>query len=137
MPDGRFVIICDHALNRVPAELNDLGLPEAELRRHIAWDIGAAGVAAELSRIFNAPLVMSEVSRLVIDCNRHLDAADPIPGQSDGTVIPGNLNISDDEKARRIRSWFDSYHGDVGMINLAGDSPSHSCLADRHLVGQR
>ena len=82
-PEGKsqFVILCDHASRHIPAELDDLGLPPAELARHIAWDIGAAGVAEALSEIFDAPAVLSPVSRLVIDCNRHLDAADLIPEQ--------------------------------------------------------
>jgi predicted N-formylglutamate amidohydrolase len=91
---GRFVLFCDHATNHVPAELYDLGLPASELARHIAWDIGAAGVTEALSAIWNAPAIFSSVSRLVIDCNRHLDAADLIPEVSDGTVIPGNLNLT-------------------------------------------
>jgi predicted N-formylglutamate amidohydrolase len=110
------VILCDHASRHVPAELDDLGLPPAELARHIAWDIGAAGVAEALSGIFDAPLALSPVSRLVIDCNRHLDAADLIPERSDGTVIPGNLNLSASARAMRIERWFQPYHAAVESI---------------------
>jgi hypothetical protein len=85
---GRFVLFCDHASNYIPAELHDLGLPASELARHIAWDIGAAGVTEALSEIFDAPAILCSTSRLVIDCNRHLDAADLIPEVSDGTAIP-------------------------------------------------
>ena len=117
-PQGRsqFVILCDHASNHIPAELNDLGLPPAELGRHIAWDIGAAGVAEALSEIFDAPAVFSPVSRLVIDCNRHLDAADLIPERSDGTVIPGNLDLPASARALRIEHWFHPYHAAVESI---------------------
>jgi predicted N-formylglutamate amidohydrolase len=86
---GRIVLFCDHASNYVPAELHDLGLPASELARHIAWDIGAAGVTAALSEIFDAPAILCNTSRLVIDCNRHLNAPDLIPELSDGTVLPG------------------------------------------------
>jgi predicted N-formylglutamate amidohydrolase len=110
------VILCDHASNDIPVELNELGLPPAELARHIAWDIGAAGVAEALSEIFDAPAVLSPVSRLVIDCNRHLDAADLIPECSDGTVIPGNLNLSASARALRIERWFNPYHAAVEAI---------------------
>ena len=113
---GQFVILCDHASKHIPAELDDLGLPSAELARHIAWDIGAAGVAEALSEIFEAPAVLSPVSRLVIDCNRHLDAADLIPERSDGTVIPGNLHLSASVGAQRIERWFDPYHAAVESI---------------------
>src|ERR1035438_5610933 len=90
---GRFVFFCDHASNAVPAELDGLGLPASELARHIAWDIGAAGVTEALSETFDAPAILCHTSRLVIDCNRQLDATDLIPEVSDGTVIPGNLHL--------------------------------------------
>jgi len=114
--NGQFVILCDHASGHIPAELDDLGLPPAELARHIASDIGAAGVAEALSEIFDAPAVLSQLSRLVIDCNRHLDAVDLIPECSDGTVIPGNLNLPAAARALRIERWFHPYHAAVESI---------------------
>jgi predicted N-formylglutamate amidohydrolase len=69
-------------------------LPASELARHIAWDIGAAGVTEALSEIFDAPAILCNTSRLVIDCNRHLDASDLIPALSAGTMIPGNLHLA-------------------------------------------
>ncbi len=113
---GGFVIYCDHASHHVPAELHDLGLPPRELQRHIAWDLGAAGVAAELSRILDAPAILCGTSRLVIDCNRHLDAPDLIPEVSDGTVVPGNLSLSAEARAARIQRWFEPYHAAVESV---------------------
>lgn len=110
------MILCDHASRHIPATLDNLGLPSAELARHIAWDIGAAGVAEALSEIFDAPAVLSPVSRLVIDCNRHLDAADLIPKRSDGTVIPGNHNLSGQTRVRRIERWFIPYHAAIRAL---------------------
>ena len=107
---GRFVIFCDHASNRVPAELEDLGLPASELARHIAWDIGAAGVTTALSDIFDAPAILCGTSRLVIDCNRQLHAHDLIPEVSDGTAIPGNRDLSQSARQLRIEQWFEPYH---------------------------
>jgi predicted N-formylglutamate amidohydrolase len=115
---GRFVFLCDHASNFVPAELLDLGLPASELDRHIAWDIGAAGVTTLLSEIFDAPAILSGTSRLVIDCNRHLDAADLIPEVSDGTLVPGNQQLQNIEKARRVEHWFRPYHDAVESVLL-------------------
>ncbi len=117
-PEGKsqFVILCDHASRHIPAELDNLGLPAAQLERHIAWDIGAAGVAEALSEIFDAPAILSPVSRLVIDCNRHLDAAELIPERSDGTAIPGNLNLSASTRLQRIERWFNPYHTAVESI---------------------
>ncbi|MGA3187135.1 MAG: N-formylglutamate amidohydrolase [Bryobacteraceae bacterium] len=113
---GPFVIFCDHASNRIPAELENLGLPPSELERHIAWDIGAAGVAAELSKIFDAPTILSGISRLVIDCNRQLYAQDLIPEVSDGTVIPGNQNLSEPARQSRIEQWFEPYHAAIESV---------------------
>ncbi|MGA3203916.1 MAG: N-formylglutamate amidohydrolase [Bryobacteraceae bacterium] len=120
---GRFVIFCDHASNRIPAELGNLGLPARELDRHIAWDIGAAGVSEELSNIFDAPAILCGTSRLVIDCNRQLDAPDLIPEVSDGTAIPGNRGLSEQARRMRIEQWFHPYHAAVeSVIGDAGDT---------------
>lgn len=113
---GPYVLICDHASNDVPAELHNLGLPEVELVRHIGWDIGAAGVAEALSEILDSPAIFSAVSRLVIDCNRHLDALDLIPEISDGTVIPGNLHMSGADRSQRVKRYFVPYHDAVESV---------------------
>lgn len=113
---GPFVFFCDHATNFVPPELNNLGLPASELDRHIAWDIGAAGVTRVLADIFDAPAIFSSVSRLVVDCNRHLDAPDLIPQVSDGTVIPGNLWLSAADREDRIQRWFHPYHNAIESV---------------------
>ena len=113
-----FVLVCDHASNRVPAELNRLGLASAELARHIAWDIGAAGVTEALSEIFDAPAILCNTSRLVIDCNRQLNANDLIPEVSDGTVIPGNMHLAQTEKAQRIERFFRPYHDAIESVLL-------------------
>jgi predicted N-formylglutamate amidohydrolase len=36
------LLVCDHASRFIPRALAGLGLSEAELCRHIAWDIGIA-----------------------------------------------------------------------------------------------
>ena len=107
------VIICDHASNRIPPELDGLGLSAANLQRHIAWDIGAAEVAALLAKRFNVPAIFSGVSRLVIDCNR--DPADPasIPVEVDRTPIPGNVDLTVWKRTERIARWFIPYHDAV------------------------
>ncbi len=115
---GRFVLFCDHASNNIPAELHQLGLPVAERARHIAWDIGAAGVTAALSEILDAPAILCNTSRLVIDCNRQLNAADLIPEISDGTTIPGNLHLSETARTTRIERWFHPYHNAIESVLL-------------------
>jgi predicted N-formylglutamate amidohydrolase len=107
---GRVVIVCDHASNHVPPSLGRLGLSEADLSRHIAWDPGALAVARHLARRLDAPLVASGVSRLVIDCNRDPAMPDSILALSEDTLIPGNVSISDEERGRREASYYRPFH---------------------------
>jgi len=105
-----FVIACDHAGRRIPAALGTLGLPDAELDRHIAWDIGAAPLSEHLAEAFGAPLVMQTYSRLVIDCNRKLDHPTSIPVISERTEIPGNVGLTAAQAEARAREIFAPYH---------------------------
>src|SRR5882757_5964376 len=89
-----FLLTSDHYGRAIPQILRDLGLPESELSRHIAWDIGIAGVADALSKHLDAHLIAQRYSRLVIDCNRPPGAASSIPRISEATVIPGNEGLS-------------------------------------------
>ena len=111
-PDGAapVVFLCDHASNRAPRALGNLGLPPGELARHIAWDIGAAALTRRLAAHFDAPAVLAGCSRLVIDCNRRLDDAQSILAVSDGTPIPGNQDLTECEAAARAEAWFRPYH---------------------------
>ena len=115
---GRFVFFCDHASNFIPSEFHFLGLPQSELTRHIAWDIGAAGVTEELSEIFDSPAVLCGTSRLVIDANRQLHAPDLIPEVVDGIWVPGNRHLSESVRATRIERWFQPYHDAVETVFL-------------------
>jgi predicted N-formylglutamate amidohydrolase len=113
--DGRspYVLICEHASNRLPRTLGMLGLPQSELVRHIAWDLGAEQVARRLSRLMDAPLVLQRYSRLAYDCNRPPDAADAMPEISETTDIPGNRNLSPAAKLARIREIYRPFHGAI------------------------
>jgi predicted N-formylglutamate amidohydrolase len=113
--DGRspYVLICEHASNRLPRTLGVLGLPQSELVRHIAWDLGAEQVARRLSRLMDAPLVLQRYSRLAYDCNRPPDASDAMPEISETTDIPGNRNLSPAEKLARIREIYRPFHGAI------------------------
>lgn len=113
---GAFVLVCDHASNYVPPELHDLGLTADELARHIAWDIGAAGVTAALSSLLDAPAVLAGASRLVVDCNRQLTVASLIPEVSDGTQVPRNLRLTQSAREARIDSWFRPYHDAIESV---------------------
>lgn len=110
------LVVCDHASNAVPAALDGLGLEAWQRSLHIAWDIGAADVAQRLAPRFDAPLILSGYSRLVIDCNRAPDAPGSIMGESDGVPIPGNREL--DERAARARAEqvYRPYHDAITSI---------------------
>jgi predicted N-formylglutamate amidohydrolase len=116
-PRGRapVLLLCDHASNAVPEEVGggSLGLPEAEMARHIAYDIGARGVTLELARLLDAPAVLSRFSRLVIDPNRGEDDPTLVMRLYDGTIIPGNRHIAPEERQRRLESYYRPYHDAV------------------------
>jgi predicted N-formylglutamate amidohydrolase len=111
-PDGasQFFLTADHAGRAIPRRLGDLGLPESELGRHIAWDVGIAGVTETLARGLDATAVLQAYSRLVIDCNRQPEWASSIPAISELTLIPGNENIPLAEREARRREIFVPYH---------------------------
>jgi predicted N-formylglutamate amidohydrolase len=114
-PGGRapVLVLCDHAGRWIPPQLNGLGLPEAELMRHIAFDLGAAEVSRGLARRLDAPAVLCHVSRLVIDPNREPGDPTSIPEISDGTFVPGNQGLGPAEVGRRLRLSFVPYHRTV------------------------
>ena len=111
-PDGTsdFLLTCDHADALIPQRLGTLGLSDTQLASHIAWDIGAAGVARLLAARLDATLVLQPYSRLVIDCNRPLTAADSIAQRSEWVQISGNENLSEDDVAARTAEIFTPYH---------------------------
>jgi predicted N-formylglutamate amidohydrolase len=105
-----FLITCDHAGKRLPRALGNLGLSEVDLNRHIAWDLGAAGVARELAHALGAFAALQVYSRLVIDCNRPLGVPSSIAEISEDTVIVGNQMLSPGDAARRAEAIFTPYH---------------------------
>ncbi|KAF1706574.1 N-formylglutamate amidohydrolase [Pseudoxanthomonas sacheonensis] len=111
--DSPFVLIADHAGQKIPARLGDMGLTQAELDRHIGWDIGIAGLAERLSEKLDAFAILQTYSRLVIDCNRPLEAPGSIVAVSDGTTIPGNESLDDDARTARALEIFAPYHARI------------------------
>ena len=116
--DGRspFLLTSDHFGRAIPARLGDLGLPESELTRHIALDIGIAGVARALSERLDAHLVAQRYSRLVIDCNRPFGSPGSIPLISEATTIPGNEGLAREAVEARRREVFYPYHRRIADV---------------------
>lgn len=120
-----FLLTADHYGRILPRALGDLGVAESELARHIAWDIGIAGIAERLAQMLDAHLIAQRYSRLVIDCNRPPGVASSIPVISEATAIPRNEGISEGERAARRREIFEPYQHRIDAV------------IDRRLHGKR
>ena len=108
-----FILIADHAGQSIPARLGDLGVVQAELDRHIGWDIGIAGVTGQLAGLLDAFAILQTYSRLVIDCNRPLDSSSSIVSSSDGTLVPGNQDLPEPQRTARALEIFAPYHARI------------------------
>jgi len=113
---GPFLLTADHAGRRIPQALRDLGLTEPDLSRHIAWDIGIAGVTELLAEALGATAILQTYSRLVIDCNRQPHVPSAFPTLSEDTAIPGNAGLTEAEKTARRETIFDPYHAEIGRL---------------------
>src|SRR6202051_1985567 len=111
-----YLLTCDHYGRLIPQTLGDLGLPASELTRHIAWDIGIAGVVEALSKQLDAHLIAQRYSRLVIDCNRPPQAPSSIPRISEATAIPGNEALTDGAAEARRAAIFEPYHRRIDEV---------------------
>jgi predicted N-formylglutamate amidohydrolase len=111
-----FLLTSDHYGRSIPRVLGDLGLPASELTRHIAWDVGIAGLAEALSKHLDAHLIAQRYSRLVIDCNRPPRAPGSIPRISEATVIPRNEGLTRDAIEARHQQIFDPYHRRIAEV---------------------
>jgi predicted N-formylglutamate amidohydrolase len=107
---GPFVILCDHASNRIPEAFQSFGFAEDAMQTHIAWDPGALAVARLLSAKLDAPLFWPDASRLIIDCNRAPDASSLIVTESEGRPVPANRVLSEQERSQRLDLIHAPYH---------------------------
>jgi len=123
---GRWLVACDHATNIIPDWVHggDLGLPAADMGRHIAYDIGAAGVTRQLAAALDSPAILSRFSRLVCDPNRGEDDPTIMMRLYDGTIIPGNRNADDAEKEERLQRLYRPYHAAYADLADKMDSPA-------------
>ena len=107
---GGIVAVCDHASNRVPEGI-ELGVPPGTLEKHVAWDIGTAGVCERLARRHHIPSMLSDISRLVIDMHREEESDALVPTSSDGILIPGNIGAN---REARLDAYHRPYHDALG-----------------------
>ena len=120
---ARWIVTCDHASNTVPTAVNNgsLGISESDMNRHIAYDVGAKGVAVELGKLLNAPVICSNFSRLVIDPNRGEDDPTLLMKLYDGTIIEANRFADETEKQRRLDLCHRPYHRAVAELTAQRD----------------
>ena len=133
--EGRspFVLVCDHASNRIPERYGNLGLSLAQRLDHIAWDPGALSVCQGLVDLLDAPLVHSTVSRLIIDCNRDADSPELIRTLSEATVIAANSDVTAEERAQRIRQYHAPFHRAIEqLLESRADRGLRSVLVCMH-----
>ncbi len=121
--DAPWLVTCDHASNRVPAEVGggSLGLAPEDMARHIAWDPGAAGVSLALAEALGAPAILGNFSRLVIDPNRGEDDPTLIMQLYDGTIVPANRHLDAAERERRLEAYYRPYHRAVERLAARRD----------------
>lgn len=115
---SRWLVTCDHARNAVPDFVSggDLGLPPEDMNRHIAYDVGAEGVARELARLLRGACVGAGFSRLAIDPNRGEDDPTLLMRICDGTVVPGNRRADAREREARLERLHRPYHAAVAAL---------------------
>lgn len=124
---GPFVIVCEHASNRLPRALGLLGLTPPDLERHIAFDPGAAALAAGIAERTAGALIRQRYSRLAIDCNRSPELPDAITTLSETTIIPGNRDLSREAREERIAVIWRPFHDALAELldrRMAGGRPT-------------
>lgn len=132
---ARVLLVADHASPYFPAAMNQLGLADWVLERHVAWDIGSDKLTRLLADELDAQAVLAGFSRLMVEPNRRLDDPTAIPEVSDGIGIPGNLDLDEGQKALRVQSFFQPYHDAIedrlGRFAACGEVPAlvsvHTC----------
>jgi predicted N-formylglutamate amidohydrolase len=129
MRPSRWLLTCDHATNRVPDWVGggDLGIAPEDMARHIAYDVGAAGLTRALAERLDAPAILSDFSRLVIDPNRGEDDPTLLMRIYDGTVIPANRHADAAERERRLDRLYRPYH--AAYAELAASRPDRAICA--------
>lgn len=130
---GPFLIVCDHASNRIPASLGTLGLGETALQSHAAWDPGAYETALKLARLLDAPLVHAGYSRLVYDVNRPPDSPQAIRETSEIYDVPGNRGLNQSEREARANAVYYPFHAKIAaMIDERNVRSQDTVLIDLH-----
>ncbi len=120
---ARVLLVCEHASAHMPDAYGYLGLPPEHRESHAAWDPGALGVAQEMARDLDAVLVAGTLSRLIYDLNRPPENPAAMPAKSEVIEVPGNADLSEAERERRISTIYTPYHRVVAEALAMQASP--------------
>ena len=127
------VVICEHASNASAPPWGDLGLPAQVWDAHVAWDIGALGLARGLAARLapgcgGAVLVHAPLSRLIFDLNRAPDHPNAMPTRSEVHDIPGNRNLPAAERLARTQAVCTPFHAtlaaEIAAVVALGRRPA-------------
>lgn len=130
---GPFVFVCEHASNRIPAAYNHIGISKSAQKSHAGWDIGAMELSVALSNKLASPLVSSTVSRLIYDCNRAPDSDTAIVQQSETETIPGNLDLSQEQRSQRVAHVYHPFTKALsGLLDWRMAKNIDTCLVTVH-----
>lgn len=104
------ILTCEHASAKIPAGYDNLGLSDLLLDTHIARDKGCRELTELLAQKSGATAFLAEVSRLYIDYNRRESESSLILAASDGITIFGNLNLTENERNKRVEHYHRPYY---------------------------
>ncbi|MDQ2993402.1 MAG: N-formylglutamate amidohydrolase [Pseudomonadota bacterium] len=121
MANTQTIITCEHASPRLPQKYIHLFQQDEMLQSHQAWDIGAKGVAEEISKALSAPLFLGEYSRLLIDLNRSV---------SHPSLFSASIKaLSPAERQNIITEYYSPYRNrvvhEMNQVLERGDSLQH------------
>ena len=134
-PEGKapLLLVSDHASNHIPDDYGDLGLNRDQLNSHVAYDIGAKGLVTRLSVLLDAPAIVANFSRLLIDPNRAPGQLGLIVEESDGLVIPDNKFLDQRERDQRIDRFYKPFHRAISnLIDSRIDAGQSLALVSLH-----
>lgn len=117
------LLICEHASCHMPAEYDHLGLPTEHRGSHVAWDPGALGLARQMAEDMGAVLIAGTLSRLIYDLNRPPNAAGSMPARSEVIDVPGNVDLPERERKRRIAHIYKPFHRRVAEALARREAP--------------
>lgn len=113
---SRAVLVCEHGGLAVPRQLRALGLGPEHYTRHYAHDIGARRVTETLAALLDAPAIIANYSRLVVDINRATDHPTTFPPTGEGAPVPGNIAMTAEDRALRLAEIYEPFHAALAAL---------------------